>query len=186
MPEGRIYFAYGSNMLGERLLRRCPSARALGPAVLEDHALDFAKPGRDGSGKATIWATPGARVFGVLFSLEPGDCDLLDGFEGRGKGYDRVEDCVVRPMAGGAPVTAFTYMAPPAFRASGLLPFDWYHALIIAGARQNGLPEEYIARLEGIAALADPQAGRAARCEALDILSSQATEACLQARPRTP
>ncbi|MBB4120989.1 gamma-glutamylcyclotransferase family protein [Martelella radicis] len=186
MPDGRIYFAYGSNMLSERLLRRCPSARALGPAVLEDHALDFAKPGRDGSGKATIRATPGARVFGVLFSLEPGDCDLLDGFEGRGKGYDRIEGCAVRMLSERKPVSAFTYMAPPAFRVSGLSPFDWYHDLIIAGARQHGLPEDHIAWLEGIAAITDPQRGRATRREALDILSSLATEACLQARPRTP
>ncbi len=186
MPEGRIYFAYGSNMLSARLLRRCPSACALGSAVLDDHALDFAKPGRDGSGKATIKVDAGARVFGVLFSLHPDECDLLDGFEGRGKGYDRIEDCTVRPMAGGAPIAAFTYMAPPAFRSSGLSPFDWYHALIIAGARQHGLPEDHIAWLEGIAAIPDPETGRAARREALDILSSMATETCLQAKPRTP
>ena len=186
MPQGRAYFAYGSNMLSERLLRRCPSARALGPAFLEDHALDFAKPGRDGSGKATITAKAGGRVFGVLFSLHPGDCELLDGFEGRGKGYDRIEDCTVRMLSCEKPVSAFTYVAPPAFRVSGLLPFDWYHALVLAGAREHGLSEGYVAGLEGAAVSRDPEPGRAARLEALDILSGLTTEARLQAGPGLP
>ncbi|MET3598366.1 gamma-glutamylcyclotransferase family protein [Martelella mangrovi] len=173
MPQRLNYFAYGSNMLTERLFRRCPSARALGGAFLEDHTLDFAKPGRDGSGKATIVPAADARVFGVLFTLEPGDCGLLDGFEGRGKGYDRLDDVTVCRMPDGRAVSAFTYMAPPAFRDPAFPPYDWYHGLVIAGAHEHGLPEDYIAGLLEIPFVEDPEADRATRREALDILAGR-------------
>ena len=51
-----LYFGYGSNMLTERLRarERCPSAKCIGIAEVTGYALEFSKPGEDGSGKATL------------------------------------------------------------------------------------------------------------------------------------
>lgn len=166
-----LYFAYGSNMLTERLARRCPSARPVGPAVLEGHVLAFSKIGQEGSGKATVIEQAASQVFGVVFALDPRELDLLDGFEGRGKGYDRIDDCGVRLLDDDAAVSAYTYKAPPAFRDAALLPFDWYHALVIAGARQHGLPEDYVAALAAAPRRADPDPSRASALEAREVLA---------------
>jgi hypothetical protein len=51
-----------------------------------------------------------------------------------------------------------------------LLPYDWYHALVLAGAMQNGLPAAQLEELRGIPTCADPDASRATRIEALRAL----------------
>jgi gamma-glutamylcyclotransferase len=42
-------------------------------------------------------------------------------------------------------------------------PYDWYKALVIAGAREHGLPADYIAALAAAPAKPDPDKIRAAR-----------------------
>ena len=39
--ESFLYFAYGSNLSSERIKISNPSAKAVGPALLEHYALDF-------------------------------------------------------------------------------------------------------------------------------------------------
>jgi cation transport regulator ChaC len=65
------YFAYGSNMLTERLCARCQSAKVLGRATARGYSLEFCKQSVDGSGKATLVqsAKEGAIVHGVLFDI---------------------------------------------------------------------------------------------------------------------
>jgi gamma-glutamylcyclotransferase len=49
-----LYFAYGSNMLTERLKARVPSTRPISPAILSDYDLRFHKRSTDKSGKCDI------------------------------------------------------------------------------------------------------------------------------------
>lgn len=170
MAEQVFYFAFGSNMLRQRLARRCPSARALRPAILENHAFTFSKIGRDGSGKATVVEQDASLVYGVLYTLDAREIDVLDTFEGRGKGYDRVEDCALLDLDGATRFSACTYRAPKAYRDAAALPFDWYHALVMAGARQNGLPEDYICAIAGLGYRPDPEPLRPTALEAKEIL----------------
>lgn len=165
------YFAFGSNMLTERLTRRCPSASPVGPGMLEDHGLAFSKIGREGSGKATIVEQAGSRVFGVIFTLDPRELGVLDAFEGKGKGYDRIDDCAVRHLSEDATVSACTYKAPSAFCDPAMMPFDWYLALVIAGARQHDLPEDYVARIATTPHRADPEPFRPTALEARQVLA---------------
>jgi hypothetical protein len=51
-----LFFAYGSNMLTERLRERCPDARPLGTAIARGYLLSFSKRSKDGSAKATLVA----------------------------------------------------------------------------------------------------------------------------------
>jgi gamma-glutamylcyclotransferase (GGCT)/AIG2-like uncharacterized protein YtfP len=108
------YFAFGSNMLLERLKKRAPSARVLGTASLSGYALRFNKLGKDGSSKANIVPSedPRAVVYGVLYSLDDNELPRLDKADGVGNGYN-VHYPRVRRAEAEAEEDAFAYVAAP-------------------------------------------------------------------------
>lgn len=140
------YFAYGSNMLTPRLTARCPSARPIGVYLAPDWRVDFTQRSRsDGSGKASIMQAEADIVHGVLFEIALNDRPQLDIAEG--PGYDRLDDFQVR-SANSDFVTCTTFIANK--HEAGLKPYDWYLALIIAGAREHGLHAAYQKRFHSI------------------------------------
>lgn len=151
------YFAYGSNLYLPRMQARVPSARVLVRGHLDKHDLLFHKRGCDGSGKCNILHTGRHtdRVHGCIYTMSAAERPQLDAVE--------VPDYQAVPVdvttAGGA-IRAFTYLAPPETVDDSLVPFDWYLALVVVGARQHGLPEDYVARLATVAAVADPDPER--------------------------
>jgi gamma-glutamylcyclotransferase len=154
-----LNFAYGSNMLTARLQARTPSAWPLGRALLRGHRLHWHKVGRDGSGKCDIVATGDEAdgVHGVVYAIALADKPLLDAAEGLGQGYD--ERRLTLEHADGE-LQAWAYVAThidPALR-----PYDWYRALVQAGALEHGLPAGYVAGIAAVPTMADPDAQRAA------------------------
>lgn len=137
------YFAYGSNMLRERLVARVSTAKAVAVGVVRDYQLDFAKVSVDGSGKGDMVATPGGEVWGVLYEFDASQKADLDRHEGP---HYQAQEVLVSTPSGDEP--AWAYMAEPRRRDPSKVPYDWYLALIIAGARQGGLPQVYIQALE--------------------------------------
>lgn len=177
-----LYFAYGSNMLAERLVRRCASACPVGRGTLVGFGVAFSKRGRDGTGKATLIAAdenPAAVIasggpavaHGVVYRLSCEDLTVLDRVEGRGLGYHRIDVIKVALGSLGEPVDVTTYIAEPSYRDSSLTPFDWYRDLVVAGAVQHGLPPAYCAWLASHPATPDADTMRPTRREALDILA---------------
>ena len=168
-----FYFAYGSNMLAERLRWRCSSARLVGAAHLPDFQLGFSKIGRDGSGKATLEvpSRPNCFVHGVVFELARDDLIELDRIEGRGRGYERLETVDVISTAGRRQISVTTYLAEDHHTDQNLRPFDWYLALVVRGAERAGLPADYCRWLAATPAQADPEPDRKTRQEALAILA---------------
>jgi gamma-glutamylcyclotransferase len=140
-----LYFAYGSNMLTARLTARCPSAKPLCVAEVSGHDFIYGKRGKDGSAKATLIRQDNSIVYGVLFQIAPADLGHLDLIEGRGFGYEREDDFSVVTTGAGLALKACTYLAPEEFIDRSLQPFDWYHALVLAGAAEHGLPGHYVA-----------------------------------------
>jgi gamma-glutamylcyclotransferase len=165
-----LYFAYGSNMLAERLRAktRCSSATPVGVGAAENFSVRFTKRSRDGSGKAALVSQQGAVTYGVLYSVEASECVSLDAAEGHG--YEPVTNFTVAEFATGKILEARTYAGLPEYLDDALSPYDWYHALVIAGATHNGLPPEYIDALREIGLMADPDKARATRLEALEVL----------------
>ena len=152
-----FYFAYGSNMLLERLRRRVPSARRIGTAALVGHRLAWRKRGRDGSAKCDIAETTesGALVWGILYEIDPAEKPALDKAESFGHGYDR-KDVTVR--CNGGDIEAYTYVALDIDES--LAPYDWYKAFVLAGAKRNGLPQDHIRRIESVVSVVDPNRNR--------------------------
>ncbi len=137
-----LYFAYGSNLLTARLADRCPSARYHATACTDDLAIEFSKESRDdGSGKATLVPSHGHRLYGVVYEVELGELEILNRVE---SGYDLRHDFKVTLPDTDTPLTVKTYIAPEQSRKPSLKPFDWYLALIVAGAIEHGFPQAEI------------------------------------------
>jgi gamma-glutamylcyclotransferase len=164
-------------MLTARLTARCPSAVPIGTAVADDFGFIYGKIGMDGTAKATLVPEAGAESYGVLFRLKAHERPLLDAFEGLGRGYDRYDDFEVVASADGAHHKAFTYLAPPDFIDPARLPFDWYHALVLAGADEHGLPGHYVAGRIGRTRTTRPDNASAAAFHARQMIE-KAQEMC--------
>lgn len=151
-----LYFAYGSNMLFSRLRERCSSAELVGVAELLDHELRWHKrSSKDNSGKCDVVACLGKRVIGVLYRIEYSDREDLDRAEGLGRGYEEIEAHVLHD---GNNVIAKAYQATTTDES--LTPYGWYKALVIAGAQENGLPQDYVEQLKLVVSIDDPNRTR--------------------------
>jgi hypothetical protein len=151
-----LYFGYGSNLLSEWLGQkaRCPSSKSQSIARVDGYALSFDKISVDGSGKATIVKRERATVWGRIFEIEDAELTALDAAEGRGSGYDRIDAFPV--AVGSATQTTRTYIGTKLAEAGMAKPYDWYLALVIAGAVQAGLPAEYVGALRAMPWMSDP------------------------------
>ena len=155
-----LYFSYGSNMSLARLRSRAASARFHTIAALPAHRLRFHKTGRDGSAKCDAEHTGNTadQVTGVVYEIADADKPALDRHEGLGSGY---EDKHVEVVTDTGTITAFTYFATHV--DDSLKPFHWYKQHVLIGARENHLPADYIARIEAVDSMDDPDAARQAR-----------------------
>lgn len=166
------YFAYGSNMLCERLKKRVPGAGLVGRACVAGYSLRFHKRSADESGKCDLFNTgkESDEAYGVLFEIPESQLAALDEAEGLGNGYERAAIQVTRP--GSEVVDGFVYIATPDAIDPALSPYDWYRSLVISGAHQNGLPESYVQAIEAVGVLIDPNPKRKTRLEALEALAA--------------
>ena len=163
-----LYFAYGSNMLEQRLKDRVKSAEFLSNAWIRGYEVRFRKISIDGSGKADLVETgnPEDIVHGVVYQFDPDDWPALDRYEGatgNNPGYDRAA-IQVHTDSGNRDVT--TYLARKEKVDESLKPYTWYLELIRCGAEQHGLPEDYRQKIENILDIPDPEENRWAKRDA--------------------
>ncbi|OWF37949.1 gamma-glutamylcyclotransferase-like [Mizuhopecten yessoensis] len=145
------YFAYGSNLLKERLLLRNPTAEFKSIASLKDYRLKFeAIQDPDNSrwhgSIATIEEQTGANVWGAVWELDLKDLPNLDKQEGIYRGFDVK---VVYPE--GQEVVCRTYKLDktgnPAYDSR---PSPHYKDVILRGAKGLQLPHDYLNFLQNI------------------------------------
>ncbi|MEK6282532.1 MAG: gamma-glutamylcyclotransferase family protein [Acidobacteriota bacterium] len=152
------YFAYGSNMLTKRLRERVPSARFSAVTPLSKHVLRFHKLSKDKlgsrSGKCNAYFTGNEEdvVYGVVFDIDRNEKAKLAEVEA---GY--VEETLTLLSGGKTTGSAFMFtVTDAALLDDSLHPYDWYKALVLAGAREHNLPAEYIREIEGVESIEDP------------------------------
>ncbi len=152
-------FAYGSNMLKERMIKRAPSALFRAVAYIEGYTIRYNKRSVDGSGKCNLMKTEddNDKVYGVVYDFLDADKPALDSHEGLGKGYNAEE---IRVTTDGGEMRAYAYVADESAVDDSLRPYSWYKDLVVEGARRHSLPPEYISQLESIKADNDPDAER--------------------------
>jgi hypothetical protein len=133
-----FYFAYGSNMSSVAMARRCPDARAIGPARLDGYQFFI---GREGWG--SVRSSAGHRVHGVLWRLSPRDVAALHAYELLHKGlYDARTLPVLRDARR---VPAMTYLLRRCIQGQ---PRPGYVELCATAARAWKLPERYVRSME--------------------------------------
>ena len=155
-----LCFSYGSNMSQRRLQARVPSARFIAVAELTAHRLRFHKPASDGSAKCDAEETgnPWDWVTGVVYELDDSEKPDLDRHEALGFGYDEKQ---VELKTEQGTLRAWMYYATRI--NNSLKPFHWYKDHVLIGARENGLPADYITQIEAVESIDDPKPERHAR-----------------------
>jgi soluble lytic murein transglycosylase-like protein len=133
-----LYFAYGSNMNRAAMRRRCPAARAVGPATLAGYRFFV---GIDGWG--SVRPSAGDTVHGVLWRLTPRDVAALHVYELLHKGLYDV--CHLPVRSGAQRRSAMIYLLR---RRSAGRPKPGYVEMIAAAARGWNLPEPYVKSVE--------------------------------------
>ena len=142
-----LYFAYGSNMERVQLKRLCPKAKFMAAMVLSDHELTFSgNSPMWGGGIANLREKPGRQVEGVAWEISEAERKVLDKYEGFPDLYLRKEIQVRTPS--GKVVAAFAYIMGDPGRETP--PSKRYKQLLISGAEEHGLSDEYIDFLESI------------------------------------
>ncbi len=137
-----------------RLGQRVQAVERIGLFRLNSHDLRFHKIGKDGSGKCDAFETgdSGDFLWGAVFNIDAGMKSNLDLAEGLGYGYE--EKRVIVTGESGASLEAFTYYATSIDES--LRPYSWYLDHVLIGAKQSGVPDGYLAYLEAIECISDP------------------------------
>ncbi len=135
------YFAYGSNMNLEHMRRLCGwDFRLHDIAILEDFDLDA-----DGRGYINIRPQAGKKVWGVVFEVGEKSIQALDDFEGVPDVFERKEVEILTDS--GEKLASWVYLEKPEF-FGGREVNENYIRRVIAGAKENRLPEDWIKFLE--------------------------------------
>lgn len=142
------YFAYGSNMNMAQMKQRCSNPKVLGIARLPGYKVEFYghSPIWDGA-RETLIPDSQAEVWGVLYELSISNWESLDShqdarFNGMGEYFHypvKVIDSEQKT------VEAILYKKNILNEAKS--PSAEYLDFIVQGAREQGLPVDYLKRL---------------------------------------
>jgi gamma-glutamylcyclotransferase len=147
------YFAYGSNLWIDQMVRRTgPLDRSDGwprRAKLAGYRVAFNMRGEDGEVFANIVPAT-ASVLGVVYRCGAEAMLIMDKFE---EGYEQHRISVVTDDQ--QRLDVITYIAKPDHIATSGLPGPEYLRRIVRGARDHGIPEDYIHEIETQATVAN-------------------------------
>lgn len=137
----RLYFAYGSNMAVRQMARRCPPARALGPARLDGWRFIINR-----RGTASIVPDASGAVHGVLWSCTADCIATLDHFEGVAK--RRYRKLLVNVETGERDRQALVYAGLHSARGRAIRAY--LNGTVLPAARQWDLPQDYLDELAAL------------------------------------
>jgi gamma-glutamylcyclotransferase len=147
-----FYFAFGSNLSHERMRQHCPSARFIVAARLSNHRLAFTLESRNTwhGGVADVLPSEGDEVWGALWQVDGEDSRALDEYEGVHRdppAYERYEVMVETSAGDRIRCRSYHVVSP---NPEGFAPSPVFKRTLLEGARECGLPQDYIARLAAI------------------------------------
>ncbi|KAJ8942163.1 hypothetical protein NQ318_002553 [Aromia moschata] len=153
-----LYFAYGSNLLSQRIHINNPSAIRAGIAKLNDYQLNFVTYSKRWKGaSATIVPNKGSHVWGALWEISMADMEHLDDQEGvRHNIYIPLMVDVENPI--GEWLNCRVYMQTAKVQAVSKIedlaedhqPSAIYLNTMLKGAIESGLPQDYLEFLKRI------------------------------------
>ncbi len=146
-----FYFAYGFNLNLTEMRKKCPEAKVVGIGYVKGYRLAFFEHAVVwDSAMETLFPDPAAEVWGVLYELDQFEWETLDCFEdARMDGTGAYFHYPVTVTGVSHKLTTANVYLKARWGADGL-PSTEYMQVILAGARQQGLPEEYIKQLQSL------------------------------------
>lgn len=152
------YFGFGSNMSMTSLRAKGVEPIKSQPAVLYGWRLRFNVEhffrNEGGVGNIERTGDPNDRVLGVLHECLDEALTPLDATEAYGYGYDRItinvelNDNSALDSSSAQTISALTYIGMPEFIDNSCLPSRRYLNIILEGATQAGLDDEYVEQLK--------------------------------------
>lgn len=136
------YFAYGSNMNHQQMKKRCPNSRFIKRAFLERYKFVYDGYSSTRNGAVANVIETGRKddiVWGGLFEINEDNLSALDCYEGYPKSYDR-KNTEVKDDDGKC-YDAIIYFRTG--KSEGKASQE-YRNIVIQGAKDCGLPIEYI------------------------------------------
>lgn len=151
VKSSQLYFCYGADMGQDCIRESCADPRFECVASLRDYRLVFVGRSRkwDGAEEALV-KSPGSVVWGVVYRLGYSDGDSLDAWKDirlNGTGV-RFHYPVTVVSEDGRELSALLYQK--AELGVPRKPGREYLSLVVAGAKERGLPEEYVESLADI------------------------------------
>ncbi|XP_054721023.1 gamma-glutamylcyclotransferase-like [Uloborus diversus] len=138
-----LYFAYASNLFTKRMRLNCPSAKPKCVAELKNFRfafIEYADLWKGGC--ATIVEDDVDSVWGVVWEISKEHEEALNKQE---VGYTPIH---VKVYKDNVELPCKTYQRPPCIGISK--PSLIYKTVFVRGAKEHGLPEWYIKKLEAI------------------------------------
>jgi cation transport regulator ChaC len=133
-----LHFAYGSNMSRAAMKRRCPSAVALGPAILDGWRFVIGI-----GGHGSIEPESGSVVHGVLWRLASRDLAAINAYEGVDTGVYLRRTLPVRHGRHLQPALVYIVRRP----GHGT-PRPAYIRMIVEAAQAWKLPQSHVRSLQ--------------------------------------
>lgn len=158
------YFSYGCNMLSQRMHLKIPSAQFVEPALLENYRLDFGAPLQATEwqgGLVTLAPSVGSGSWGTLWELDVASRKDLDRLELLTTGGYGSQSVRVKLQGNGTEVPARVYIMDdvpisnyhdlqPEQVPDSRKPSATYLKVLVKGAMESGVPEEYVNWLKSI------------------------------------
>jgi gamma-glutamylcyclotransferase (GGCT)/AIG2-like uncharacterized protein YtfP len=133
----KLYLAYGSNLNLEQMAHRCPTAKVVGKAEINNMQLLFRGPYE--SAVATIEPRKGSAVPVLIWEITPEDEEALDRYEGFPLLYRKE---TVNVKQGGKAIKAMVYIMNEG-RPLGK-PGCYYYSIIYEGYISAGFDTEIL------------------------------------------
>lgn len=142
-PDEILYFAYGSNMWSGRMHIRNPTAKFFDIGELEGYRVDFVDDYDSWKGAgAALEKDDQHTMHGVVWTVPKTELKHLDKQE---SSYD-ASDVTVK-LSSGEKVVCRTYFYSTRKPGKKGLPSRLYKAVLVAGAIEHKLPENYVQEL---------------------------------------
>ncbi|MFO8109513.1 MAG: gamma-glutamylcyclotransferase [Thermoplasmata archaeon] len=156
--EELSYFAYGNNMSTGQMERRDVEIKGYKVGTIPGWKIAFTRHSTEWKG-GVIDLLPGEEddwVEGIIYTVDPSELSTLDGYESRVVKrhmeiglYSRVYFPVKTESRWKTVVTYMVNRTVEYREKTHVIPSKRYMDLILAGAKEHGLSEEYISKLKG-------------------------------------
>lgn len=149
MKTDYTYFAYGSNMLTERITERLGMVQNVGLGILRNHQLVFNRMGSYlPGGVASVVPRFNSIVLGVIWKIDAGQLSVLDKIEDP-SAYCR--ETIKVDLETGASLECVTYVS---FPQGYCPPSAEYLSYLVQGAEEHNFPNKYVRNLKRRSTLA--------------------------------